>query len=152
MSTSTLRDFVSKSRNFRVPRDRVFHAWTTEKELIAWWRPGHYRAESVRIDLRVGGTYEILMVDREGTRQRLSGIYREIVAPERLVMTWRLEGSPADDGYEALLTLTFHEAPGGTVLQLTHERLRWAGIRAFDAGWEGLLPKLASHLEGAELS
>jgi glutathione S-transferase len=136
----------------RVPRDRVFHAWTAEKEIMAWWRPGHYRAESVSLDLRVGGAYEILMVDREGARQRLFGIYLEIVAPERLVMTWQLEGSPADDGYEALLTLTFHEAPGGTVLQLTHERLRLAGIRAFDAGWEGLLPELALHLECAERS
>ena len=148
MPASTLRNFVSKTRLFPVARERVFHAWTDEEELAAWWHPGDFRTEGVRFDLRVGGTYEIRMVDSEGLRQRLSGVYVDIVAPERLVMTWRLEGSPADDGYEALLTLVFEQAPGGTLLQLKHERLRPAGLGRFGAGWEGLLPKLAVHLAG----
>jgi glutathione S-transferase len=147
MSASELRDFVLKSRCIRAPRERVFHAWTCEEDLAAWWRPGRYRVEAVHIDLRVGGAYEILMLDPNGQRQRLFGVYVEVVAPERLVMTWTLEGSPADDGYEALLTLEFREASGNTLLRLTHEKLRPSALKNFDAGWEGLLPKLANQLE-----
>jgi uncharacterized protein YndB with AHSA1/START domain len=146
MSGASLGDIVAKTRLLAAARERVFHAWTDAEELASWWRPGGFRAERVRIDLRVGGRYEILMVDPEGSRQRLSGVYVEIARPERLVMTWRLEGSPADDGYEALLTLVFEQAPGGTLLQLKHERLRPAGRNRFGEGWDGLLPKLASYI------
>jgi uncharacterized protein YndB with AHSA1/START domain len=146
MCASVLDDFVLKSRRFHAPRDQVFRAWTRPEDLAAWWRPGGYRVERVHIDLRVGGAYEILMIDAANKRQRLFGKYLEIVVPERLVMTWTLEGSPADDGYEALLTLEFHEPLSGeTLLRLTHEKLRPPTVKNFDAGWELLLPRLAEH-------
>jgi uncharacterized protein YndB with AHSA1/START domain len=131
--------------------DQVFRAWTAEDELKAWWRPGDFRAESVQVDLRVGGAYEIVMVDSRGARQRLSGVYLDVEAPQRLVMTWRLEGSPDDDGYEALLTLEFDADPPGTLLRLRHERLRPEVLKMFAVGWEALLPTLGLHLQTKRL-
>lgn len=137
---------VRKSRFVPAARERVFRAWTSERELAAWWRPGGYRAESVAIDLRVGGAYRICMVNSADQRQKLSGVFVVVTPPERLVMTWRLEGSPEDDEYEALLTLEFNEVDGGTRLELLHERLRPGGVRMFEAGWTALLATLAAQL------
>lgn len=146
-SPSDLRDCVSTFRHLPVPRERVFRAWSSPEELAAWWRPGRFRAERVVIDLRAGGGCEILMADPEGARQRLHGVYVQVLFPERLIMTWNLEGSPADDGYTALLSLEFMEERGGTLLRLSHERLRPAALGLFDAGWEALLPRLAGYLQ-----
>lgn len=87
------------------------------------------------------------MAGPDGARQRLYGMYVEVLIPELLVMTWNLEGSPADDGYAALLTLEFIEEQGGTLLRLRHERLRPDALEMFDAGWEALIPAMAAHLE-----
>lgn len=147
MSTSSVFEFVTKSRRFQASPGRVFRAWTSKDDLLTWWQPGRYRTESVRIDLRVGGSYEIDMIDPHGRRQRLSGVYIEVEESRRLVMTWRIEGSPADDGYDAILTLEFEADGAGCRLLLKHEKLRPAGLSAFSAGWDGLLPILANHLE-----
>jgi uncharacterized protein YndB with AHSA1/START domain len=118
------------------------------EELASWWQPGRYRVASIQIDLRIGGTYEIVMLDPSGARQRLFGTYLEIIPHERLVMTWQLEGSPADDDYEARLTLEFiQQTDNSTLMHLTHERLRPEGSEKFAAGWDSLLPKLEQHLE-----
>jgi uncharacterized protein YndB with AHSA1/START domain len=102
MAAAVSANLVNKTRLFPATRERVFRAWTDERELAAWWCPGGYQTEYVHIDLRVGGAYELSMRNPAGSRQRLSGTYRELSAPERLVMTWCLAGSPADDGYEGL--------------------------------------------------
>lgn len=119
---------------------------------MKWWKPGSYHTEKVTIDLRLGGCYEIVMIDPSGRRQRLSGVYLEIDEPRRLVMTWRLEGSPSDDDYEAILALEFVDDAGGCRLLLEHEKLRRAALADFSAGWDALLPELARHLEKARLS
>lgn len=137
---------VRKSKFLPAPRERVFRAWIDEQELSAWWRPGGYRVERATLDLRAGGLYEICMANQSGQRQRLSGEFIVIEPPERLVMTWRLEGSPDDDGYAALLTVELTEVSGGTQINLTHERLRTGGFERFDSGWEALLSVLAAHL------
>ena len=151
MILTTILDFVAKTVRLPASRDQAFQAWTTEDELRAWWRPGGFRVERLQVDLRIGGAYEILMVDAHGARQRLSGTYVAIEASKRLVMTWRLEGSPDDDGYEALLTLEFEDDPPGTLLRLRHERLRPEALDMFAAGWEALLPLLGLYLQAQRL-
>ena len=146
MSTTAILNSVSKRQRLAASPARVFRAWTSGDDLMAWWRPGRFRAESVAIDLRVGGTYEIVMVDPNGARQRVSGVYLEIENAKRLAMTWRLEGSSIDDGYDALLSLNFIGDGDGTLLELTHEKLRPDGVSRFDDGWERLLPNLGRHV------
>ena len=48
------------------PREQVFRAWTDPEEVAAWYGPEHMETlrEKIRIDLRVGGRYELAMVPR----------------------------------------------------------------------------------------
>jgi uncharacterized protein YndB with AHSA1/START domain len=54
------------TRIFDAPRASVFAAWTDPDQVAAWYGPEHFDTprEKVHIDLRVGGRYELTMVQR----------------------------------------------------------------------------------------
>ena len=110
------------SRRIAAPRKAVFRAWTNPAELARWFGPASINAKKIKIDLRVGGAYSLEMHDDDGSVHPLSGVYREVQAPERLVFTWVWsQGDHA--GLETLVTVEFREADGATELTLIHERL-----------------------------
>ena len=77
------------TRIFDAPRERVFRAWTDPDELAQWYGPAHVDTprEKIRIDLRVGGRYELTMVQRDGGSEFMIGYdILELVVPELLVL------------------------------------------------------------------
>ena len=63
--------------------------------LSRWWGPGEFTTPFVEVDLRPGGDYLLVMQPPHGDPMRLAGTFREVVAPERLVYSWRwAEGWP----------------------------------------------------------
>jgi glutathione S-transferase len=75
------------------------------------------------VDLRVGGRYRVEMHGEDsGDVMVLTGEYREIVPPEKLVFTWTwAQGDMA--GVETVVSITLKPKPGGTELALTHAGL-----------------------------
>jgi Activator of Hsp90 ATPase homolog 1-like protein len=55
------------TRSFDAPREQMFKAWTDPDQVAVWYRPGHFDTprERIHIDLRVGGRYELTMVQRD---------------------------------------------------------------------------------------
>jgi uncharacterized protein YndB with AHSA1/START domain len=145
-SATEVLETVALSRVFPAPREQVFRAWTDPEELRSWWRPGGFSTTAVEIDLRVGGAYRITMLSPNGKPQLLFGTYLEVRPPERLVMTFCLEGSAHDDGYEALLTLAFKARDTSTEIQLVHEKLPKRSVGMFEAGWQRVLNELRAHM------
>lgn len=77
-------------RTFEAPREKVFEAWTLPEALTQWWGPEGYATPSAEVDLRPGGRYRLGMKKLpDGEIFYLSGAYREVRAPEKLVYTWR---------------------------------------------------------------
>src|SRR3954451_14918631 len=77
------------TRIFDAPREQVFKAWTDPDKVAAWFGPGHVDVprDKVRIDLRVGGRYELTMVRRGGGGDFTIGYeIVELVAPVLLVL------------------------------------------------------------------
>ena len=77
------------TRIFDAPREQVFKAWTDPDEVAAWYGPEHFDTprEKVRIDPRVGGRYELTMVQREGDGEMAIGYeVVEFVEPELIVL------------------------------------------------------------------
>ncbi len=110
------------SRRFKAPREAVFRAFTDPVALAKWFGPEGVSVGNVKVDLRPGGTYSMVFNHADGGSHGLSGVYREISPPERLVMTWVWDhGDWA--GIETLVTLELAEAGGETELTLTHEKL-----------------------------
>jgi uncharacterized protein YndB with AHSA1/START domain len=103
------------TRVFNAPRRLVFAAWT-QPEHVKHWFGGCSSMKLVicDINLRVGGTWRYVLHDpNTGTDFGLSGEYREIAPPERLVATERYESVPNSD---RLNTLTLTEHGGKTTL------------------------------------
>jgi len=81
------------TRVFKAPRHLVFDA-LTKPELVKQWLlgPPGWTMPVCEIDLRVGGQYRyVWRRDSNGTEMGMGGVYREIVAPERIVATEKFD-------------------------------------------------------------
>ena len=135
------------TRYFAAPRERVFRAWTDPEALAAWFGPEGVQTRKVQVDLRPGGRYSLEMYEADGEVYPLSGVYQEIVPPERLVMTW-IWGHGVLEGHETLLTIELREADGGTELTLLHERLPTPSAREkHEEGWTSAFTVLEKYLK-----
>lgn len=110
------------SRRFKAPREAVFRAFTDPAALAKWFGPEGMNVDNVKIDLRPGGAYSMVFNQADGEAHGLSGVYREISPPERLVMTWVWDHGDLA-GIETLVTIELAEAGAETELTLTHEKL-----------------------------
>jgi uncharacterized protein YndB with AHSA1/START domain len=106
------------TREFDAPRHLVFRAWTTPELVRRWWAGERGEMQVAEIDLRVGGMWRYVMTAEGGFEVAFHGEYREIVPDERIVTTEVFEGMP---GPGVLNVVTFHEAGGGTRLELLVE-------------------------------
>ncbi len=73
-------------RTFDAPRERVWKAWTDEQQLGLWFGPKGCPITYGKLDLRVGGSYLYCMTLPSGDKWWGQWIFREIKAPERLVL------------------------------------------------------------------
>jgi uncharacterized protein YndB with AHSA1/START domain len=129
VTTPTEREIVM-TRVFDAPRTLVFDAFT-RPDLVKRWLlgPPAWSMPVCEIDLRVGGTYRyVWRHDRNGTEMGMGGVYREIVAPERLVSTERFDEAWYPG--EGVGTLVLMEQGGRTTV--THMML-YASRDARDA-------------------
>jgi uncharacterized protein YndB with AHSA1/START domain len=106
-----------------------------------WMGPSDDFGESeVTTDVRVGGSYRIVMHAPDGEVHRVGGVFREIVPNSKLVYTWAWESTPER---ESLVTVEFKPAGQGTELVLTHQRFADSQARdRHQEGWSGSLDRL----------
>ncbi len=134
-------------RFYPVAPEKVWRAWTDPKALGQWFRPNaSFSVPVAEADVRVGGAFRVLMVNAQGEEFDLNGVYREVVAGRRLVMTW---GWRNQSEHESLVTVTFLPSHGGTQVELRHDRYRdFENEPTHEEGWNGALDKLEAHLQG----
>jgi uncharacterized protein YndB with AHSA1/START domain len=107
------------TRVFDAPRKPLFDAFT-KPELVKQWLlgPDGWSMPVCEIDLKVGGKYRyVWRRDKDGTEMGMGGVYREIVAPERLVATEKFDQSWYPG--EAVGTFVLVEQGGKTTLTQT---------------------------------
>ena|SRR5215831_5492461 len=139
------------ARSFKVPRARLFQAWTNPEELKKWWQLGHgWKLTIAEVDLKVGGKYRIgLTSTQNDAKHNVTGIFQEVLAPERLVYSWTVEDSKAGNQV-SIVTVEFHDKGKSSELVLRHDRLGGKDSRqsTYD-GWlivlDGLARLMANH-------
>jgi uncharacterized protein YndB with AHSA1/START domain len=127
-------------RRLPATQGEVFRMWTIPEHMLGWMCPTGSQVVEATVDLRVGGRYRIGMRNPEGQIHTTSGIYEEVLAPERLVFTWCWE----DPGsLKTLVTVEFRALGDETELVLRHDRFADTGRRdGHLKGWVGCLGNL----------
>jgi uncharacterized protein YndB with AHSA1/START domain len=117
LTTPTDREIVL-TRVFDAPRHLVFDAFT-KPDLIRRWLlgPPGWSMPVCEIDLDVGGTYRYLWRGADGTEMGVSGVYREVAPPERIVATEVFDQAWYPG--EALVTTVLSERNGRTTMTIT---------------------------------
>jgi uncharacterized protein YndB with AHSA1/START domain len=135
------------TRVFDAPRDLVFKVWTQPEHLVRWLGPRGFAAPSAEMDVRPGGAYRACIRSPEGADYWMQGVYREIVAPERLVFTFAWEDEGGRPGRETLVTVTFADHSGKT--KLTFHQAPFESVADRDShqeGWAECLDRLGAYL------
>jgi uncharacterized protein YndB with AHSA1/START domain len=134
------------TRILNAPRARVFAAWVDQNQAARWWGPRGFTSISCTMDVRVGGVWRRAMRSPEGIEYHASGVYQEIVAPERLVFTYAWENNPEQRCHETLVTLTFGELGGKTELTLQQALFETVAARdGHEGGWSSCLERFADY-------
>ncbi|HTD21760.1 MAG TPA: SRPBCC family protein [Terriglobales bacterium] len=109
---------IVMTRVLDAPRRMVFDAFT-KPELVKRWLlgPPGWSMPVCEIDLRVGGSYRYVWRHVNGNEMGMGGVYREIVAPERIVATEKFDEAWYPG--EAVGTLLLVEQGGKTTITQT---------------------------------
>ena len=154
------------TRVFDAPRALVWKAWTEPERMMRWWGPKGSTMLDCKMDLRPGGIFHYRMRYINGQDMWGKFVYREIVAPERLVFINSF--SDAEGGLtrhplsptwplEMVSTLTLSEHQGTTTLTMqwiplspteSERKTFEAGHQSMQQGWTGTLDQLAEYLGG----
>ena len=130
------------SRVVDAPRDLVWRAFTEPEHLAAFWGgPGTtVPVESITMEVRPGGGFELKMVTPDGTEFPNRGEYVEVDKPSRIVFT------EPDTGITA--TITFAEVEGKTEVTIHQVGVpeRFLGPEA-EAGFAAMFDKLEALLD-----
>jgi len=142
---------VNFTRVFDAPRRLVFKAWTDPKRVAQWWGPTGFTNPRCELDVRPGGAIRIDMRAPDGTVYPMSGVYQEIVEPERLVFTSIALDDAGNPLFENLNTVTFTEHAGKTTITLqtcviksTDKALQY--LKGMEIGWSMSLDRLEAHI------
>jgi uncharacterized protein YndB with AHSA1/START domain len=151
---------IAIERTFDAPRDLVFDAWMKPEQLERWWGPEGFTAPGCVVDPWPGGVMRMSMVWPDGHENWTSGVFQEIVAPERFVATMYFsdrDGNLIDPVHygmsdefpkEMLIRVTFDDLGGQTRMTI-HESYPEEIVQRYDVydGWRTSLDKLADLVE-----
>jgi uncharacterized protein YndB with AHSA1/START domain len=168
MDQTISQDFVFV-RTFNAPRNLVWKAWTSPEAFGKWWGPKGTTLRVINFDLRPGGMFHYAFAFEGGHEMYGRLVYREIVAPERLVFVisfsdeaggiTRAPFPQLKDRWplEILHVMRLTELAGETTLTLRggpinaseEERAMFAAnIDSMRQGFGGSFDKLAEYLAG----
>jgi len=140
------------TRVFDAPRRLVFKTWIDPVHLEQWWGPEGFTNPVCEADARPGGAIRIHMRGPDGTVYPMTGVFREIDEPARLVF----DANALDDAGQELFTISnvvaFTEQGGRTTLKLEARVVSAKNegkhhLDGMEAGWTQSLGRLASYLK-----
>lgn len=106
-------------RSFEAPRKAVFDAFTRPEIVREWLWARDAPMTVCEIDLKVGGSMRYVWRLANGKDMGMSGVFVEIVPPERTVHTEVFDEDWTDG--EATVTTTFSERDGRTTVDMRIE-------------------------------
>ena len=140
-------DTLDMRRHYAAPVKLMWRLWTDPDHFSRWWGPKGAHCTRCEIDLRPGGAWLTEMQTPDCSMHTVSGVYREVIEPNRLVYTWGWHDENGR-GHESVVTVTFHTVGEGCEVRVLHEGLGPDQPDKHQYGWTGALDCLADHIAG----
>ena len=144
---------VCVSRLFSAPRETVFKAWSSADHIKRWFCPNAYSVPEAKVEMRVGGAFEVCMRSPEGVDHWTRGTFTEVAAPERLTIDHHVI-DPCGGGplFSAVTRVKFSAASQGTLMEVVQTYSFPATAQAEQMlkgapeGWRQTLDKLEAEV------
>jgi uncharacterized protein YndB with AHSA1/START domain len=140
------------TRILDAPRELVFQAWTDPKRVAQWWGPKGFTAPVCELDVRPDGSILIHMRGPDGRVYPMTGVYREILPPERLVFASSALDETGAALFEVLTTVILAEQGSKTKQTLEARVINKIAkatpyLAGMEVGWTQSLDRLATFVK-----
>jgi uncharacterized protein YndB with AHSA1/START domain len=141
-------------RIFSAPRETVFKAWSSAEHIKRWFCPDGYSVPEAKVEMRVGGAFEVCMRSPEGVDHWTKGTFTDVVAPERLTIDHHVI-DPCGGGplFSAMTEVAFIDKGRGSTLMEVVQTYSVADagqaermIKGAPEGWRQTLDKLEAEV------
>jgi uncharacterized protein YndB with AHSA1/START domain len=151
LATGTSLPEIRLSRILAAPRATVFNAWSSTDRVRRWFCPAGYSVPQARVEMHVGGPFEVCMRSPQGVDYWTRGRFTEVAPFDRLAIEMNAIGEGDQRFFSARILVTFAEDQGGTRMEIVQSYALHdpAGLPMIDGaatGWNETLDRLAEEL------
>lgn len=142
---------IVSTRVFDAPRNMVYEAFADPKQVAEWWGPHGFSTTVLKMDLRPGGKWSIVMHGPDGTNYPNEMTFTDVVPNERVEMDL-VGGKEGAASVYMHKTITWLDEGGGTRLTLRNQfgsrELRDDNVRTYGSvqGARDLFERLTKFL------
>jgi len=137
------------TRDVPVPAAKLYQGWTDPELLKQWFVPKPWSIAGVKMDLRPGGSSEIVMRSPDGQEFPNRGVYLEVVPDKKLVFTDAYTEAWVPSGHPFMTAMVTFEELGNGLTRYTAPALHWTEEdrkkheeMGFESGWNTCLDQL----------
>ncbi|MDB5483879.1 MAG: Activator of Hsp90 ATPase 1 family protein [Caulobacteraceae bacterium] len=136
------------SRVFHARPETVFKAWTTAEHVKRWFSPETYTVPDAKVEMRVGGAFEVCMRSPTGEEHWSRGVFVEFKPVTRLVIDMHADDGAGRPLFRAYTEVDFSEALAGTRVDVTQTytfidpAMAAPMVAGASEGWRTTLDKL----------
>ncbi|MFA0813123.1 SRPBCC family protein [Microbulbifer epialgicus] len=132
----------------RATPGEVFDAWVIPSMVEGWWGPDGFTTRVLDLTAEVGGRFAFEMTAPNGSSCIMSGVYRNVDRPKRLVFEVHEhcnldlpQGTEAQEN-SSLVEVVFRSSELGTIVSLTHTLLNADYAKLAAVSWAQSLRSL----------
>ena len=131
-------------RRFPQSLGAVWKAWT-DPELINLWfgSDPNGMVLHARLDVRVGGSFEITFRNSDQTEFTCFGTYQSVIPCQQLGFSWKWKNTPEVTEF---VSVRLDSEVGGTNMIFEHTDIDPHTSHGYEAGWNRTFDKLAQTL------
>jgi uncharacterized protein YndB with AHSA1/START domain len=137
---SKANDHLKMEVMIDAPLKKVWQAWTDPDIILQWiGSDPDGKGLNAKLNVRIGGTYEIHFMNSDLAEHTCYGVYNDIVEFSRLHFSWRWKSEPDVESQVSILLI-----PAGrqTMMQFEHQGFGYQSAHSYAEGWKGAFFKL----------